>query len=183
MKGIILYKGKYGATEQYAEWVSARTNLAFKPSHECTQQDLQSSDFLVMGTSVYMGMLGIKEWLKNNTDLLRGKKLFLFVVCSTLAQDAEKLEEYVSSSVPAQLRPACNIYFLPGRLDYKKLTWSDRFMLRIGALFTKNENDKQRILKSFDSVKIEHIESLVSDIRRYMTDYLITSPLKSPVTN
>jgi menaquinone-dependent protoporphyrinogen IX oxidase len=167
MKGILIYKGKYGATQQYATWIGADTKLSVKSSYEYGQDELADNDFLVIGTSVYMGMLGIKEWLKINIGLLTGKKIFLFVVCGTPSDEKEKQEEYIRSSVPDQIREQCSIYFLPGRLNYKKISWADKFMLRIGSIFAGNEKEKTRMLNGFDGVKKENINPIVKGIKEF----------------
>lgn len=167
MKGILIYKGKYGATQQYATWIGADTRLQVKCTHECEESDLRGKDFLVIGTSVYMGMLGIKEWLKMNLALLKGKKIFLFVVCGTPASETEKQEEYIRSSVPEQIRQHCTIWFLPGRLNYKKISWADKFLLRIGSIFAGNDKEKSRMLNGFDGVKRENVNVIVSDIKNF----------------
>jgi menaquinone-dependent protoporphyrinogen IX oxidase len=167
MKGILIYKGKYGATQQYATWIGADTKLRVKGSHECVEDDLANNDFLVIGTSVYMGMLGIKEWMKINLGLLTGKKIFLFVVCGTPSGEKEKQEEYIRSSVPEQIREQCSIWFLPGRLNYKKISWADKFMLRIGSIFAGNDKEKNRMLNGFDGVKKENIHAIVKGIKEF----------------
>jgi len=165
MKGLIIYKGVYGATKQYAQWIADETNLPEMPSYECSREDIVNSDFLIIGSSVYMGRLSIKEWLKVNFDILSGKKIVLFVVCGTPAQEREKLESHIESSVPGKLREQCAIYFLPGRLNYKKLSWSDKFMLRIGAIFTGNAKEKNKMINGYDLVKKENLNQLIKGVK------------------
>lgn len=163
MKGILIYKGKYGATQQYATWIGAETKLSVKEIHECGEDDFVNNDFFVIGTSVYMGMLGIKEWMKANLDFLTGKKIFLFIVCGTPSGEGE----YIRSSVPERIREQCTIWFLPGRLNYKKISWMDKFVLRIGSIFAGNSKEKKRRLYGFDDVKRENISAIVKDIKEF----------------
>jgi menaquinone-dependent protoporphyrinogen IX oxidase len=176
MKGIIIYKGKYGATQQYAEWAGKKLNLPVMVSHDCTKEDLAGCDFLVIGTSVYIGMLVIKEWIKNNSEGIEGKPVFLFVVCGTPSDEKEKLESYVQSSVPEQIRKQCTLYFLPGRLIYKKLSWLDKLMLRMGSLLSGSTGAKKAMLTDYDAVKKENIIPLVNDVK-----ILLSTPSIKPV--
>ncbi|MES1217802.1 MAG: flavodoxin domain-containing protein [Bacteroidota bacterium] len=165
MKGIIVYKGKYGATEQYAEWAASETKLPVFISHECSKEDIVASDFLVLGSSVYMGVLVIKEWIKENLKSLAGKKIFLFVVCGIAMDIAIQLENYIQASVPQEIREHCTVYFLPGKLNYKKLSWSDKFLIRIGSIFSGSTGGNKTMLNDFDAVKKENIIPMLQDIK------------------
>lgn len=60
MKGIIIFKGKYGATGQYAEWLGKELGLpVFTPDNYRTE-DIINCDFVIIGSSVYMGKLQLK---------------------------------------------------------------------------------------------------------------------------
>ena len=65
MKGIIVYKGRYGATEQYAKWLEEELKVpAF--SAENIWEEFAKYNFLIIGSSVYIGKLEIRKWLKKN---------------------------------------------------------------------------------------------------------------------
>ena len=50
MKGVIVYKGKYGATRQYAEMLSKELNLpAFAPV--ATSEQLMDADYVLIGSA------------------------------------------------------------------------------------------------------------------------------------
>jgi menaquinone-dependent protoporphyrinogen IX oxidase len=80
MKGIIIYKGKYGATQQYAEWLSKELQLPVRKPENLTASHLSLYDFVVIGSSVYEGGLLMKNWLKKYAEILQNKKVFLFIV-------------------------------------------------------------------------------------------------------
>jgi len=166
MQGTIIYKGKYGATEQYATWAGKELNIPVKVTDECSDSDLAKTDFLVLGTSVYIGVLVIKEWIKNNIESIAGKKIYLFVVCGTPINETEKLEGYVKASLPEQVFKNCKIYYLPGRLIFKKLSWSDKFLLRIGYLLSPKKQKESMHLTDYDSVKKENLSGLINDVKK-----------------
>ncbi|MES1213939.1 MAG: flavodoxin domain-containing protein [Bacteroidota bacterium] len=167
MKGIIIYKGKYGATQQYADWAGAAMRLPVMASHECRKQDIADCDFLVLGTSVYIGVLVLREWIKENLDVLMGKRIFMFVVSGTSLDDKVKLESYIQNSIPERLRQHCEIYFLPGKLNYKKLSWSDKLLLRIGAMLAGKGDQRKAMLSGYDSVKKENLMQMMNDIAAF----------------
>ncbi|WP_276502618.1 flavodoxin domain-containing protein [Terrimonas pollutisoli] len=167
MKGIVVYKGKYGATAQYANWLSEELNVPVCTAGDLSTKDLQPYDLVIIGTSVYIGKLQISQWLKDNLAVLKSKKLFLFLVAGTPPHEKEKLEAYIRSGVPAELMANCIIFFLPGRLTIKKLSWKDRFMLKMGARLTKDPAVKKGMLTDYDHVKRENIIVPVKEIKKY----------------
>src|SRR6185295_5061094 len=113
MKGIIVYKGKYGATKQYADWLARELQLPVFSADNIRALQLREYDVILIGTSVYIGKLKIAAWIKENQSILDGKKLFLFLVSGTKPTEREKLDAYVRSGIPDNIRVTCKIYFLP----------------------------------------------------------------------
>ncbi|HEY6504801.1 MAG TPA: flavodoxin domain-containing protein [Chitinophagaceae bacterium] len=167
MKGLIVYKSKYGAAGQYAAWLSNELRLPLMQADDCDEDDIEESNFIIIGSSVYIGKLLIRKWLLQNAFALQKKKLFLFVVCGTEPDEKEKLESYISSSVPGHLRSQCQVYFLPGKMVYKKLSWTDKFMLQIGARLSKEPGAKQKMLTDYNAVKKENLDAILKDIKTY----------------
>jgi menaquinone-dependent protoporphyrinogen IX oxidase len=167
MKGIIIYKGKYGATRQYARWLGDELYLPIADSDDISKTVLTGYDFLVVGSSVYIGKMLLKGWLRNNVAAIQGKKIFLFMVSGTPPDKKEKLERYVQASVPAEIRSGCEIFFLPGRLVMKNLSWLDRIMLKMGSKLTKAPDEKKEMLTEYDDVKKENIQELKAAVNKF----------------
>lgn len=167
MKGIIIYKGRYGATQQYAEWLGAALNLETKPAAAINDESLAGYDYLIIGASVYIGKLEIKKWLKKNQAYLAGKKIFVFQVAGTPPVEKEKRESYNNGSIPEGIMENCEFYFLPGRMNIRKLSWIDRFMLKMGARLTKDPARKKAMLTDYDNVAKEHLKNIISAVKKY----------------
>jgi len=167
MKGIIVYKGKYGATQQYAQWLGEELNLPVAASDKIDGNDLSNYDFLVIGSSVYIGKLQISKWLKANLASLKGKKIFFFQVAATPSDEKEKLEAYIRSGVPEEIRSQCEFYFYRGKMIFACLSWKDRFLLKMGARLTKDPAEKKGMLTDFNQVKRENITGLVNAVKEF----------------
>jgi menaquinone-dependent protoporphyrinogen IX oxidase len=165
MKGVIIYSGKYGATRQYAEWLREDLKFTIVDPKNC-ENELESSTQVILGSSVYIGKLQLRDWLHAYADLLKGKKLVLFIVSGTPAHEKAKLESYVRSSVPPGIRENCQVYFLPGRLVRKNLSIKDKFMLWMGAYLSKDPNVKKAMLEDYDAVKKENLNELIRNVRQ-----------------
>ena len=168
MKGIIVYKGKYGATRQYAQWLGVALRLPVADAGNTSREKLADFDFVIMGTSVYIGKLQLAKWLRNNFQVLQNKKLFLFVVCSTPATEKEKLDAYLNLGLPGEIRNLCDIHVLPGKVIKSKLSWLDRFMLKLGARLTKDPIQKNVMLTDYNHVKKENITGLTNAVQIFM---------------
>lgn len=169
MNGIIVYKGKYGATRQYAQWLGHELNLPVYPSDEIQKKELSLCDFMVIGTSVYVGKLQISQWLRSNLELIRGKKIFFFQVAGTPPDQKEKLDKYIRSGVPRELRNQCEIFYYPGKMAIRELSWTDRFMLKMGARLTKDPEAKKAMLTDYNEVKQSNISHLVNAVKNFRT--------------
>lgn len=167
MKGIIVYKGKYGATQQYAQWLGHELNLPVYTAAELQKKELSLCDFMIIGSSVYIGKLQISQWLRDNLDVTRGKKIFFFQVAGTPPEEKEKLETYIRSGVPEELRHNCEFFFYPGKMVIQELSWTDRFMLKMGARLAKDPAAKKGMLTDYNHVKKENITELMNAVKSF----------------
>lgn len=168
MKGIVIYKGKYGATKQYAEWLGEVLSLPVVMADNINGNQLTKFDYLLMGSSVYIGKLQIHKWLKNNISFISDKKVFFFQVAATPPEEKEKRQTYNQTSIPEELRNKFEFYFLPGRMIMKKLSWMDRFMLKMGARLAKDPKAKKAMLTDYDEVTKDKIFGMFAAIKKYL---------------
>jgi menaquinone-dependent protoporphyrinogen IX oxidase len=162
MKGIIIYKGKYGATRDYAALLGRELSLPV--FSDASQEQLAAFDYLLIGSSVYIGQLQLKAWLKHNEGWLRNKKLYFFIVCGTPEAQKEKTAVIVADNIPASLQRN-PIFFLRGRMIKKQLSWKDRTLLKLGAWLTKDPQQKMEMLQDFDEVHVSQIRPILQTLK------------------
>src|SRR6188768_3557030 len=165
MNGLVIYKGKYGATKQYAMWIGQELQLPVASADRFPIDELPKYDYFILGASVYIGKLEIRDWLKKNFDSLKNKKLFFFQVSASPPEQIEKRESYNKASLPPSILKKIQFYYLPGRMIMRNLSVWDRFLLKMGARLTKDPLEKKRMLTDFDHVKKEHILPVIEAIR------------------
>ncbi len=168
MKAIIIYKGKYGATKQYAEWLGYELNLAVATTDEINGSKLAPYDVLILGTSIYVGKFQIKKWLEQNWRIIRNRKIFIFQVAGTPLKEIAKRESYNQQNIPAEIKDQCTVFNLPGRMVIEKLSWFDRFMLKMGARMVKNPDEKKAMLTNYDGVEKECLREIVKGVRNVL---------------
>ena len=167
MEGVVIYRSKYGATAQYARWIGSALKLPVIKAEEFVSSELSKYDFVILGSSVYVGKLFMKKWLKKNLSALLNKKLFLFVVSGTPPDEKEKLDGYIAASLPREAINRTDIHFLPGRLEIKKLSWFDHFMIRMGATLSKYADAKDQMITGYDRVNQQNITDIIKSVTKF----------------
>ena len=167
MKGLVIYKGKYGATKQYAIWIGQELQLTVASADRFPLDELPKYDYIILGSSVYIGKLEIKDWLKKNFQVLRNKKIFLFQVAGSPSDQIEKRESYNKASLSSTILEKIQFYYLPGRMIMRNLSGWDRFMLKMGAKLTKDPVEKKTMLKDFDLVKKENTFPIIEAVKTF----------------
>ena len=168
MKGLVIYKGKYGATKQYAMWIGQELQLPVASADRFHTNELMKYDYFILGSSVYIGKLEIKDWLKKNFYILQNKKIFFFQVAGSPVEQIEKRQSYNKASLPPSILKNIQFYYLPGRMIMRNLSGWDRFMLKMGAKLAKDPVEKKAMLTDFDHVKKEKVIPIMEGVRTFI---------------
>jgi menaquinone-dependent protoporphyrinogen IX oxidase len=165
MTGAVVYNSRYGATASYAEWIGAELNIPVYNQSDLNPVKLEQYDYFVLGGSVYIGKMKIASWIRRNKRMLLGKKLFLFIVCATPADELEKLNQIFEQNFDTETRNVIQPFFLRGRMQIRKLSAFDRFVLKLGARLQKDPDERRKMLTDFDEVKKENLRSMLTAIK------------------
>jgi len=166
INGIVIYKSRYGATQQYGEWIANELRLPVVTPERLDDRILTACDFLIIGAPVYMGKILLKDWLKHEVKNLRNKKLFFFIVCAPTSETAQQ-KEIIKDNIPMALMACSEITFLPGRTIIKDLSTVDGLMLKIGSRLEKDPAKKAAMSHDIDAVKKENITELLKDVKAF----------------
>jgi menaquinone-dependent protoporphyrinogen oxidase len=130
MKTIIIYATKYGAAKEIAQRIADKIEGAI--IHNMKQDgipDLAGFDCIIIGSSVYAGKIRkeAKAFLSNNTDVLRQKKLGLFICGLDVSQEKANFDTNFSPDI---LKMAKAASFLGGIFDPKKAGLIERLIIK-----------------------------------------------------
>lgn len=78
MKGIIVYKSKYGSTKQFAEWLQEDTGFELCDIAKCPK-NLSEYDIIIGGSSIHGGTIFIKDWLIKKWPFIKDKKIVIIL--------------------------------------------------------------------------------------------------------
>ncbi|WP_319377880.1 flavodoxin domain-containing protein [uncultured Methanocorpusculum sp.] len=88
MSTVVVYKSKYGSTEQYAKWIAEELGADLKSAEQTKLDDLFPYDTIIYGAGVYVGCIAGIALIADNYEQLKDKKLIVFTV--GLTDPAEK---------------------------------------------------------------------------------------------
>ena len=165
MKGAIFFSGKYGSTQQYANWISEATGLPVFHIIDA-EADPSKYDYLVLGSSILYFKLSIRHWVKKNQPTLHHRAKILFTVSG--AGPGYKLNRWIINSIPEELLNQMDHVGLRGKLDHSKVSWFVKLMLWIGSIFNPNPDaskDERYGFDYMDKSSIQPIVRLIQDIQ------------------
>lgn len=162
MHTLIIYDSKYGATRQYAEWLSTELKSSLIQSNEVTPDMIEKADVLLLGTPVYYGKFRLAKWLKKNERDLLHKKMLFFVVGGTSNAETTERNKSVKVSIPHSLLLQSEIYFLKGRLIHSRLSFTDRLMMKMAGMRLKDPGKRKAMNTDLDGVSPEEIRPVLN---------------------
>jgi len=89
------------------------------------------------------------------------------LVSATPPDENEKLQDYIKSGIPDQIRPNCQVFYLRGKMIVKDLSLKDRLLLKMGAWMVKDPQERKKMLTDFNSVQKENITGIVTAVNKY----------------
>ena len=139
---IIIYGSEYGNAKKYAEELSARTGINAVPFKEV--KSLNDYDIIVYIGALYAGgVLGMKKTFAGLTDY-KDKQIIIATV--GLADPLNKKNtDHIKDEMKKQLADgiysSAHVFHLRGGIDYSKLSFKHRAMMR----FVYNKAKKEPV--------------------------------------
>ena len=128
---LILFRSKYGSTKEYIK------ELAERIEGDCVISDvknfsgnLKDYNLIILGSCTYMGRIMIVDFIKKNKQILKRRKVYLFVV-GLIPEDNEASKQSFEL-IPEEIRKNLLGYRkFPGRINITKLNFFERMILKI----------------------------------------------------
>ena len=168
MKGVIVYKSKYGATSQYSHWLADELGLPLAKAEEFHSKSLSDFDFVILAGSIYIGKWLFRDWVKQNAEVLKSKKLFCVMVCGTPSTDFKEQERLASTNIPTSLMRNSDIIFLRGRVVIKSLSLMDKLALKFASSMVNDPIKKKEMQEGYDEVSRSKLVDVIRKVRLYL---------------
>ena len=177
MQDIILYGSQYGSTRRYAEKLSEQTGIPVVSYKDAPAlSDKKTSVYL--GGVYAGGVLGLVKTLRG-FSLQTGQKLILVTVGLADPNDPDNrdnIRTFLQRQLPAELLGRATIYHLRGRIDYQKLSFGHRTVMKLLYQFLRRtpvekQTAENRALvetygKQVDFTDFSTLEPIIDDIQR-----------------
>lgn len=168
MKTIVIYNSQTGFTKRYAQWIAEEINADCVELSIAKNTDLDSYDAIVFGGWAVAGSISKLKWFKNNISKWSNKKLIAFCVGASPIENPE-IEEALPKNFTADELKVVRWFYLPGGLDYEKMSLKSRAMMKMFVKMlkaTKNKtqddlNQIRMVSSSYDISDIKYIEPII----------------------
>ena len=130
MSTIVVYKSKYGSTEQYAKWIAEELGADLRNAEHTKLNDLLPYDTVIYGAGVYIGCIAGIALISDNYERLKDKKLIVFTVGLTDPADKKKYDDLITKNFTWTMKDTIPVFHFRGALDYKKIGLGNKLMMK-----------------------------------------------------
>ena len=172
MNNIIIYGSHYGTTKQYAEELSRRTNIkaiSFKEVKEINDYN----NIIYLGGLYAGGVLGMSKTIKKLNDVSNKKIIIVTVGLSDPTDEVNKknIRNNIKNQIPKEIFEKAKIFHLRGGIDYSKLNFVHKTMMKL--LYNAVKNLQKEKQTAEDRTMIETYNKKVSFIDFSSLDKII----------
>ena len=173
MSNIIIYGSHYGTTKQYAKELSKKTNIeaiSFKNVQEINNYD----NIIYLGGLYAGGVLGMSKTLKKLNNISSKKIIIATVGLSDPRDEINKnnIRNNIKNQLPKEVFEKAKIFHLRGGIDYSKLTFVHKTMMKLLYNAVKNLPEEKQTAE--DRAVIETYNKKVNFIDFSSLDKIIS---------
>ena len=140
MNSIIVYGSNYGTTKQYANELSRRTNMKVISFKKVNQQINDYDNIIYLGALYAGGVLGMSKTLKKLNNISNKKIIIVTVGLSDPTDEVNKnnIRNNIKNQMPKKFFEKAKIFHLRGGIDYSKLNFAHKTMMKLLYNAVKN---------------------------------------------
>ena len=176
MSDIIIYGSHYGTTKQYAEELSRRTNIEAIPFKNV--REINNYDKIIYLGGLYAGgVLGMSKTLKK-LNMTSSKTIILVTIGladPTDEKNIDNIRNNIKIQIPKEIFEKAKIFHLRGGIDYSKLNFAHKTMMKLLFNAVKNvpkekQTAENRAMietynKKVDFIDFSCLDRIINEIR------------------
>ncbi len=175
MNNIIIYGSHYGTTKQYAEELSKRTNIE-AISYQSVKEINNYDNIIYLGGLYAGGVLGLSKTIKKLNNISSKKIIIATVGLSDPTDEVNKnnIRNNIKSQIPREIFEKVKIFHLRGGIDYSKLNFIHRNMMKLLYNAVKNLPEEKQTAedramietynKKIDFIDFSSLGKIISEI-------------------
>lgn len=135
---------------------------------EAEEIDIEKYDVILYGGGFYGGQIQGIAWLKNRIPRLQGKRMAVFATGAT-PEDSPEVEKAFAQNLTEEEQKAIPCFYLQSGLNYEKMDWKLRMMMKLFSKMMEKKKDKTEqekmmaacLKNSFDVADKNNLEPLL----------------------
>ena len=172
--GIIVYHSKTGFTRRYAGWLAEETGWPLISLEKAAKAVPGPQEIFLFGSRLHAGTL---EGLGKARSIFQKSGSGQLVVFATGAMPGtaeETIAKVWEQNLTEEERREVPHFYLQGGLNYEKMGFQDRMMMRGLSFFMKQKKHKtaqdeelmKTIAQSYDSSSREYLAPMLEELKR-----------------
>lgn len=141
MKAMVVYHSQTGFTKRYAQWIAEEADTECVDLEEAKKRSFDGYDAIVFGGWACAGGISKLKWFKSHMDAWAGKKLIVYCVGASPAENPEIPKAMRDNFSDAQWERV-KVFYLPGGLNYERMPSVSRMMMKVFLKTLKAKKDK-----------------------------------------
>ena len=138
---VVIYKGRYGTTKQYAEWIAEELDCDILEADKVLSRDFDNYDNIIFGGAVQAGGIKGFDLIKRNRMKLLGKKVVIFAVGINVNSQANRIQIREINFDRIELA-GMTVYYCMGAFDPKKIKGMDRTIINLTLKMLKKKKEE-----------------------------------------
>ncbi|MBQ2615161.1 MAG: flavodoxin [Clostridia bacterium] len=142
MKTIVVYKSKYGATKEYAQWIGKELDCQVTDAKLVSVEDLLTYDTIIYGGGLYAEVIDGVRLITKNFDRLKEKNLIVFSTGITPLDCSEYYDKMVvEKNFKPEMRTSIKTFYFLGKMILSELSVVHRTAIKaLKKLMASKEN-------------------------------------------
>lgn len=174
-KTIIIYKSKYGSTQEYAQWLAEELGCLAFDIAAGKKLVLGEYDTIILGGGLYAGGISGSSIITNNWLTLKEKSIVVFTV-GLANPDNTDYQSIIDKNFNTEQKEKIKFFHLWGGMDYKKLGFIHKSMMAMLVSETRKKNESE--LTDEDKMMLETYGGIVD-----FTDRTTLKPIIEYIEN
>lgn len=174
VRAVVVYNSKTGFTKRYAEWIAEELGCDILPYKSLSESIVSASDIVIFGSRIHAGRIDQLAKVKKRFSGLANKTLIVFATGAMPAAAESGVSKMWAENLTDTEMKAIPHFYMQGGLDYDKMGFADRTLMKTVAKLMSKQSDKgdlengfsQAILSSYDISSREYITPLVEYVRK-----------------
>jgi len=172
---VVLYKSKYGASKQYAEWIAEDLGCKALNIDEIQFEDIWAYRTIILGGGLYANNIAGSKWLLKHVDELEGKNIVFYSVGITPLDCRDYYDKLViEQTFPESFRNKYKVFNFSGKMLTEELTFTHKMALKaLKKTMIRKENPtemEKMLVKLCDYNKNEISRNQINELVEYVKE-------------